>query len=87
MPSFKVTQALAAKELLKKLGIKKAFDDADFSGLADVKPGDLYISGVFHQAFVEVNEEGTTAAAATGVTIALRSLAISVPPVVEVRGW
>ncbi|MBN1769714.1 MAG: serpin family protein [Deltaproteobacteria bacterium] len=59
---------------LQALGMERAFDPgaAEFEGMADPpNPDDrLYVSAVFHRAFVEVNEEGTEAAAATAVVMA-----------------
>ena len=70
-PKFKMTSEFSLSQQLQALGMKKAFGDADFSGMDGTKK--LYIAAVLHKAFVEVNEEGTEAAAATAVVIRTRS--------------
>jgi serpin B len=66
LPRFKITSAFRLDETLKALGMKDAFAaKADFSGMTGTK--DLYIGAALHKAFVDVNEEGTEAAAATAV--------------------
>ena len=69
LPRFKMTSSFALKDTLVKMGIVDAFSRgaADFSGMNGRK--DLYISAVIHKAFVDVNEEGTEAAAATAVVV------------------
>ena len=67
LPRFKMETAFTLKPELCALGAELAFSDhADFSGIGE-EP--LKISEVIHKAFVEVNEEGTEAAAATGVVM------------------
>jgi serpin B len=73
LPRFKTTAEFQLNETLAALGMKKAFADADFSGMDGRR--DLAISAVVHKAFVEVNEKGTEAAAGTGVVVA-----VSKPP-------
>ncbi|XP_032907327.1 heterochromatin-associated protein MENT-like [Catharus ustulatus] len=67
LPKLKVEENYDLKSPLSSMGIQNAFDpsQADFTGMSVKK--DLFISQVIHKAFVEVNEEGTEAAAATAV--------------------
>lgn len=76
LPRFKLELTLEGlKAALQDMGMTDAFapDKADFSGIMKPNPG-LFILDVIHKAFVEVKEEGTEAAAATGVVIATTSL-------------
>jgi serpin B len=67
LPRFKIEAAFELNDVLAAMGMPAAFDDADFSGMNGKR--DLFISAVVHKAFVDVNEEGTEAAAATGVVM------------------
>jgi serpin B len=70
LPKFKLTSAFSLKDALEGLGMRLAFGGgADFGGM-DGGREPLYLSAVLHQAFVDVNEEGTEAAAATGAAVA-----------------
>jgi serine protease inhibitor len=76
LPKFKQDSAFDLKSELAKMGMANAFGPtADFSGMDGTR--NLYISGVFHKAWVEVNEQGTEAAAATATT--MQSLALVRP--------
>jgi serpin B len=70
LPKFKLTSGFSLEDTLQALGMRKAFagGEADFSGMADAREP-LFISAVVHQAYVDVNEEGTEAAAATGAAV------------------
>jgi serpin B len=71
LPKFKNISAFDLNDPLITLGMKKAFaaDQADFTGIANVPGEPLYIGLVIHKAFVDVNEEGTEAAAATAAAM------------------
>ncbi len=74
MPKFTLEYDVTLNDVLKALGMAVAFSDteADFSNLY-AGPERAYISEVKHKTFVEVNEEGTTAAAVTSVNVAVTS--------------
>jgi len=84
MPKFKLQYKLSLVQALGALGMEIAFDpyQADFTRM--YPPGDLYISEVMHKTFVEVNEEGTEAAAVTSVTIGTTSVGDPSIPVFRV---
>lgn len=81
LPRFQSTAEFELKDVLSALGMPDAFDPskADFSGITGDR--DVILSAVVHKAFVEVEEKGTEAAAATAV-VGLRMSAIPRPPVV-----
>lgn len=78
LPKFELEYELEYSDILKAMGMEKAFNEskADFSGIADVSPQNLYISNVTHKTFIRVDEEGTEAAAVTDVGFGVTS----VPP-------
>ncbi|UCB52669.1 MAG: serpin family protein, partial [Candidatus Zixiibacteriota bacterium] len=75
LPRFTLKYELKLNDVLKALGMAIAFQPfvADFSNMCKAR-GDLYISEVKHKTFVEVNEEGTEAAAVTSVGVAITSV-------------
>ena len=78
LPRFTLEYKESLVDVLKALGMKKAFDsyDAEFDGIYDraqVGGENIYISNVMHKTFVDVDEEGTEAAAATSVEFGVTS--------------
>ena len=73
LPKFKLTQQFDMNDILSKMGAEEMFihGKANFTGITE---DSLYVSKVVHKAFVEVNEEGTEAGAATGIGINTLSL-------------
>ncbi|XP_057896973.1 serpin B6-like [Melospiza georgiana] len=84
LPRFKLEEGYDLKPILKSIGMPDAFESgkADFSGMSLViSPGnELVLSEVVHKSFVEVNEEGTEAAAATAMLMCAFSGAIMSTP-------
>ncbi|XP_056680204.1 serpin B10 isoform X1 [Monodelphis domestica] len=72
LPKFKLEENYDLKSILSSMGMSDAFSTshADFSGMTEMK--NLFLSEVFHKAFVEVNEEGTEAAASTAEDFSVR---------------
>ncbi len=83
MPRFKIDSALALKAALGALGMTDAFQDglADFSGIDGGH--DIFLSAVVHQAMIAVDEQGTEAAAATGVEGEATGAMVADPLVVD----
>ncbi len=84
MPKFKAEFSASLKEPLKTMGMPLAFEElgADFSAMGTYNPkgvpGNLYIGDVLHKTFLEVDERGTKAGAATVVIMA--GAAAAMPP-------
>jgi len=70
LPKFKIESEFGLGDALQAMGMTQAFSpDADFSGMTGNR--ELHIGAVIHKAFVDVNETGTEAAAATAVIMEL----------------
>ncbi|KAL3040858.1 hypothetical protein OYC64_011773 [Pagothenia borchgrevinki] len=78
LPRFKMEESYSLKDILISMGMMDAFDVtmSDYSGMS--KANDLVLSAVVHKAFVDVNEEGTEAAAATAGVMSVTS--VQFPP-------
>ncbi|XP_069087708.1 antithrombin-III [Pleurodeles waltl] len=76
MPRFRIEDSFSLKEKLQQMGLVDLFNPeaARLPGIVSGGRTDLYVSDAFHKAFLEVNEEGSEAAAATSIIFAGRSL-------------
>nr|XP_036871374.1 serpin B10 [Manis javanica]XP_036871379.1 serpin B10 [Manis javanica] len=73
LPRFRLEETYNLKSALSRMGMSDAFDQrkADFSGMSAER--NLYLSNVFHKSYVEINEQGTEAAAGTGSEVGLKT--------------
>ncbi|XP_073532751.1 leukocyte elastase inhibitor-like [Phyllobates terribilis] len=73
LPKFRIEKSFSMKSMLSSLGISDAFSQtkADFSGMT--KQGDMFVSEVYHQTVLELNEKGTEAASSTASVMSVRS--------------
>ena len=80
LPKFTANSRLDVGKTLSALGMKSAFgSNADFTRLVDKGGDHIAISKILHQTFVEVNETGTEAAAATGVIMRPKGMVLEEP--------
>ncbi|XP_005373093.1 PREDICTED: plasminogen activator inhibitor 2 [Chinchilla lanigera] len=73
MPQFKLEEHYELKSILRSMGMVDAFDKSQANFLGMSEGNDLFLSEVFHQATVDVNEEGTVAAAGSGAIMTGRT--------------
>ncbi|XP_059279257.1 serpin-ZX-like [Lycium ferocissimum] len=77
IPKFKISFGFEASNVLKGLGLVLPFSGDGLTEMVDSPTGsNLYVSSIFHKSFIEVNEEGTEAAAATAGVVKLRSVMV-----------
>ncbi|KAM3876312.1 antithrombin-III [Diretmus argenteus] len=76
IPRFRVEDSFSLKDKLQAMGLTDLFDSqkASLPGMLEDDGDNLYISDAFHKAFLEVNEQGSEAAAATAVVAIGRSI-------------
>ncbi len=82
LPKFKMDREFELADVLSSMGMIDAFSpqQADFSGISTAER--MYVQGVIHKAFVDVNEQGTEAAAVTGVVVGSAAVVAQPRPVI-----
>ena len=89
MPKFRIEYSKELNDLLERLGIERAFsaDTAQFPNICDGIPDgeNIYIDKVLHKTYIDVDEEGTEAAAVTAVIMGTNSLSITPPEPIEFK--
>jgi serine protease inhibitor len=82
LPRFRVDFGLQLIPMLQEFGVRTAFGpNADFGGISS--SGQAFVSSAVHRAFVEVNEKGTEAAAATAIGVSIKSGGYAVKMLVD----
>nr|NP_995759.1 serpin 42Da, isoform F [Drosophila melanogaster]NP_995760.1 serpin 42Da, isoform E [Drosophila melanogaster]AAS64786.1 serpin 42Da, isoform E [Drosophila melanogaster]AAS64787.1 serpin 42Da, isoform F [Drosophila melanogaster]CAD21893.1 serpin 4 [Drosophila melanogaster]CAD21894.1 serpin 4 [Drosophila melanogaster] len=83
LPRFKAEFQVELSEVFQKLGMSRMFSDQAEFGKMLQSPEPLKVSAIIHKAFIEVNEEGTEAAAATGMVMCYASMLTFEPQPVQ----
>lgn len=73
LPQFKLEEHYELKSILRSMGMNDAFSQGQANFLGISEGSDLFLSEVFHQATVDVNELGTEAAAGSGAIMSGRT--------------
>ncbi|XP_024390286.1 serpin-ZXA [Physcomitrium patens] len=83
LPKFKISFSFEVPEALQTLGLSLPFgEEADLTEMVDSSLADkLFVSNLYHKTFVDVNEKGTEAAAATAATITLKGISMFQDPI------
>ena len=80
IPKFRFSFEIEASKTMKEMGLKLPFKPGELTEMVDSPNSDeLYVSDIFHKSFIEVNEEGTEAAATTAVRFQRRCRRMNIP--------
>ncbi|BFG06180.1 serine protease inhibitor 42Dd [Drosophila madeirensis] len=83
LPKFKAEFQVELSEVFQQLGMSKLFgNSAEFNKMLQ-SPEQLKVSAIIHKAFIDVNEEGTEAAAATGAVVRMKRCIVSLVEPIE----